>query len=101
MNIILVCFAGMSTSMLVSKMEKIAAERGIEANISAMPATEIYDELDGADVVLLGPQARYALDKVKSEAEPKGIPVAVIDSILYGTMNGGAVLDMALEMAKK
>lgn len=101
MKIILVCFAGMSTSMLVSKMEKVAAERGIDATISAMPATEIYDELDGADVVLLGPQARYALDKVKSETDPKGIPVAVIDSVLYGTMNGAAVLDMALEMAKK
>lgn len=101
MKIILVCFAGMSTSMLVSKMEKVAAERGLDTDITAMPATEIFDELDGADVVLLGPQARYALDKVKSEADPKGIPVAVIDSILYGTMNGEAVLDMALELAKK
>ncbi|WP_163100192.1 PTS sugar transporter subunit IIB [Peribacillus alkalitolerans] len=101
MKIILVCFAGMSTSLLVSRMEKVAAQRGIDSTILAMPATEIYDELDGADVVLLGPQARYALDEVKKEAEPKNIPVAVIDSILYGTMNGEAVLDMALGMVRK
>lgn len=101
MKIILVCFAGMSTSMLVSRMEKVAAQRGIDANIIAMPATEIYDELEGADVVLLGPQARYALDEVKSEAEPKNIPVEVIDSVIYGTMNGEAVLDMALKMIRK
>lgn len=100
MKIILVCFAGMSTSMLVNKMQKVAAERGVKATILAMPATEIYNELDGADVVLLGPQARYALDDVKKEVGPRNIPVGVIDSVLYGTMNGAAVLDMAIEMAK-
>lgn len=101
MKIVLVCFAGMSTSMLVSKMEKVAAQRGIAAEIMAIPASEIYDNLEGTDVILLGPQARYTLDEVKSNAEPMNIPVAVIDSMLYGTMNGGAVLDMALELTGK
>jgi PTS system cellobiose-specific IIB component len=98
MKIVLVCFAGMSTSMLVSRMEKVAIKRGIEADIIAIPATEIYDEAEDADVILLGPQARYTLDEVKKFASPYKIPVDVIDSRIYGMMDGEAVLDMALEL---
>lgn len=100
MRIVLVCYAGMSTSMLVARMQKVAQERGIEADIEAIAASEL-EEVGDADVILLGPQARYALDEVKEIADEKGIQVDVINSMLYGTMNGAAVLDMALEMIKK
>lgn len=33
MKILLVCSAGMSTSLLVTKMEKVAADRGIDAKV--------------------------------------------------------------------
>ena len=33
MNILLICFAGMSTSMLVRKMQEAADNRGISAKI--------------------------------------------------------------------
>ncbi len=36
MNILLVCSAGMSTSMLVTRMEKAAEELGVEAKIWAV-----------------------------------------------------------------
>lgn len=100
MRIVLVCYAGMSTSMLVVRMQKVAEERGIEAEIEAIAASEL-EEVGDADVILLGPQARYALNDVKEIADEKGIKVDVINSMLYGTMNGSAVLDMALEMIEK
>lgn len=100
MRIVLVCYAGMSTSMLVARMQKVAEERGIEAEIEAIAASEL-EEVGDADVILLGPQARYALNDVKEIADEKGIKVDVINSMLYGTMNGAAVLDMALEMIEK
>ena len=40
-TIMLVCNAGMSTSMLVTKMEKAAASQGIETKIFAVPVSEV------------------------------------------------------------
>lgn len=50
------------------------------------------------DVLMLGPQVSYTLNKMKAEYEPKGIKVAVINSIDYGMMNGEKVLKEALRL---
>ena len=39
-KILLVCNAGMSTSMLVLKMEKAAQDKGIEMEVKALPVTD-------------------------------------------------------------
>jgi PTS system cellobiose-specific IIB component len=101
MKIALICYAGMSTSLLVNRMRKAAKEQGLDLDIDAYSASDIYDVLEDVNVVLLGPQARYALEEVKSIAEPRNIPVDVIDSVMYGTMNAKGVLEKALSMAKK
>ncbi|MCB2576015.1 PTS sugar transporter subunit IIB, partial [Listeria monocytogenes] len=58
-TIMLVCSAGMSTSLLVTKMEKAAAEKGLEAKIFAVAEAEAANHLDEIDVFLLGPQVRF------------------------------------------
>lgn len=93
----LFCASGMSTSILVSKMEKVAKSRGIEVSINAYPESEMTTLLDEIDIVLLGPQVRFFLDKVKKICEPKGIAVAVINSREYGMMDGEKILDSALK----
>lgn len=100
MNIMLVCSAGMSTSMLVSKMEEAANAQGIEAKIWAIPEAQVQAEVDKCDVILLGPQVRFLKSKIDAVAAPKGIPVEVIDMMSYGSMNGEAVLKQALSMKK-
>ncbi len=97
-NIMLVCSAGMSTSLLVSKMLAAAKKRDLEINIYAVSESEAGKNLDRVDVLLLGPQVRYLLGKMEKRVADRGIPVAVIDSINYGTMNGEAVLDQALKL---
>ncbi len=98
-NIMLVCSAGMSTSLLVLKMNEAAAKLGYKVNIFAASEADSKNYTD-IDVILLGPQVRYLLSKMKEAMEPKGIPVAVIDSMNYGTMNGEAVLKQALDLIK-
>lgn len=44
-NIMLCCAAGMSTSLLVTKMEKAAKEQNIEAKIWAVPVEEAKKRL--------------------------------------------------------
>jgi PTS system cellobiose-specific IIB component len=101
LNIMLVCSAGMSTSLLVSKMNKIAESKGLDVKIFAVAEADVKNNIDEVDIMLLGPQVRYLLPKMKEMMEPKGIPVGVVDTISYGTMNGEAVLNQALSMIKK
>ncbi|GHU61597.1 PTS sugar transporter subunit IIB [Clostridia bacterium] len=95
-KILLVCSAGMSTSLLVSKMEKVAAEKGIESKIWAISASVIDSNLDEADVVLLGPQVKFMLKNLKEKTDAKGIPIDCINMQDYGMCNGEKVLDFAL-----
>lgn len=97
----LFCAAGMSTSLLVTKMRIIAEEKGIEADIESFAENHLNKQLDGLDVALLGPQVGDTLSKVKAICEPIGIPVAVIEPKDYGMMNGEKVLDLALSLIKK
>ncbi|MEM6162156.1 PTS sugar transporter subunit IIB [Erwinia sp. P6884] len=101
-RIVLACAAGMSTSMVVTRMEKEAAARGLEYQIYAIPEQNLRDELQsyGADVavVLLGPQVRFKLDENRKLTDGYQIPIAVIDTQAYGTLNGAKVLDQALAL---
>lgn len=100
MNIYLVCNAGMSTSILVSKMQEEAKAQGIDAHIEAF-SVEVLDQKAGeADVLLLGPQIRHMLSDVESTVAGR-CPVGVIDMRDYGLINGKAVLAKAMEMANK
>lgn len=98
MKIALFCAAGMSTSMLVEKMRKAAAEKGIEATINAYPESEMEERAADIDVALLGPQVRYLLGKAKTICEPKGVKVDAINSIDYGMMKGDKVLEAAIKL---
>ncbi|MBA4543173.1 PTS sugar transporter subunit IIB [Thermoactinomyces daqus] len=98
MNILLCCSAGMSTSLLVTKMLKSAEEQGIECKIWAVPADAVRNHIDEADVLLLGPQVRYLLKQLKKLGEEKGIPVDVINTVHYGTCNGSEVLKFAQQL---
>jgi cellobiose PTS system EIIB component len=100
MKIILVCSAGMSTSMLVQRMRIVAGEKGVIATIHATSEADLVNHLDQTDVILVGPQVRYLAPKIKEKAAPLGIQVEVIDSMAYGMMDGGKVFEQAEGLVK-
>ena len=99
MNILLVCAAGMSTSLLVNKMNEAAKAKGMELEINAYPIGNLDKYASAADVILLGPQVRYELNNVKGKYPDK--PVSVIDMRDYGMMNGEKVLDFAIRLVEE
>lgn len=101
LNIMLVCSAGMSTSLLVNKMNKAAKEKKLDVNIVAVAEADVKSNMGKVDVMLLGPQVRYLLPNMKELMEPQGVPVEVVNTIDYGTMNGEKVLEYALDLAKE
>ncbi|KOP29042.1 PTS sugar transporter [Exiguobacterium sp. BMC-KP] len=94
MNILLVCSAGMSTSILVEKMRTEAIARGLDATIEAVPESRLKEHTT-MDVILIGPQVRYLENKIRAAVN---VPVAVIDNMAYGLMKGDQVLDQALSL---
>lgn len=95
-KIALLCAAGMSTSVLVEKMKSAANEMGLECEINAYPVSTAEEVGKTADVMLLGPQVRYELKRVKSICP--NCPVDVIDMRAYGMMDGKAVVELARKL---
>lgn len=100
-NILLACSSGMSTSLLVSKMEAVASERGIETKIWAVSQDRAEKEIADADVLLIGPQMRFMKKKLEAVGQKLNVPVDVINPVDYGRINGEAVLDTALSLIEK
>lgn len=97
MKVLLVCAAGMSTGILVKKLEKYASDQGIDFQIKATSVNSYEDICHEYDCILLGPQVSYRKDQV---ATGSGMPVAVIPPQDYGMGNCAAILELAQSIIK-
>ncbi len=97
-NIVLFCAGGMSTSLLVNKMRDAAKLQGREYEINAHGLGSVEKYGPDADVILLGPQVRYAQKNVQEQFPDT--PVGFIDMRTYGTMDGAGTLKQAIELMK-
>lgn len=96
-RVILVCAAGMSTSILVNNMRKMAEP---DDSIKAYPVSALEDHIEECDVILVGPQIRYQMASIQALADKYKKKVSVMDLIAYGHMDGDAVLHQALALNK-
>lgn len=96
-RIMLVCAGGMSTSLLMNKMNAAAKARGIEVEIWATSQGDAKNHYDRCDIVLVGPQIRFAIPKMKEELTGRA-PIQGIEMADYGCMNGEKILTIALEI---
>lgn len=92
MKLLLVCYAGMSTSMMANKIEEEGARRGLDLTVEAVPMTSLENSLDGVDFVLLGPQVRFAEEDAKKAVDGR-CPIAVMSPQDFGMMNASNVID--------
>jgi cellobiose PTS system EIIB component len=101
MKIVLVCAAGMSTSLVVKRMRKEAANRQLDVEVIAIPMEEFDQQIQDASVVLVGPQVRFRLAEFEKKGKNYGVPVAMIDPRDYGMVNGAKILDTALSLIEQ
>ncbi|MCP1437287.1 PTS system cellobiose-specific IIB component [Erwinia persicina] len=97
-KILLCCSAGMSTSMVVQRMEKAAVKLGIDTKIQAVGMEEFSEKIADFDCCLLGPQIKYKLNDFQKCAAEYHKPVAVINTMDYGMLNGEKILQSALSL---
>lgn len=101
LKVMFVCCAGMSTSLLVEKVNKAAKDKGIEMEVYALAEAEARKDLSQADILLLGPQVRYLEDSFDNALEGTGTKLGVVDMLAYGRMDGEKVLQQILDLSNE
>lgn len=91
LNIVLACQYGASTGILCQNIKQAAQESGEEIVVNAYSYTSIGDYIDSADIILLGPQIRFQLQKLSQKFADKKVPFMVIDTQAYGMLDGKKV----------
>lgn len=99
MNVLLICSQGASTASMCKRIEEAAAQEGIELEAKAVAIAMMEDHIGWADVVLIGPQIRFMLEKVRAAAGET--PVEAIDMMAYGMMDGAKVLQQIKGMVSR
>lgn len=74
-KILLVCSGGMSTTILMTKMQKYAGEKGFSLKVDACAMGVCQDKAPEYDVILLGPQIAYQKSSITAKVS---IPVAAM-----------------------
>ena len=95
MKILLVCAGGMSTSILMKKMEAYWKEQGEELNIKAVGLGEYQDVFQDYDVVMMGPQVSY---RIKEVMENTGLPCEAVPSFDYAVANCPNIMKLARKL---
>lgn len=94
-RLLLVCSAGMSTSLLVNRMKAAAKANDQDIVVEAVAAADAKQRLAafGPDILLLGPQVKFMLPVFEQEAY---MPVQVIDTTDFSNMDGEKILSSAM-----
>lgn len=89
-KIILLCAMGMSTQTIVNRLVETAKSEGVEIEVTSYPYGEASRSAMDADMILLSPQIRYNLDKIRRTFPDR--PVESIDLVTYGMMDMPKIL---------
>ncbi len=100
LKVLLCCGAGMSSGFLASSARKAAKKKKINAVIEARSYSEAGEMLSSIDVLLIGPHYAKDLEKFEELAKPHNVCVGLIPEDIYGSLDGGRLLDLALSLKK-
>lgn len=95
MKILLVCTGGMSTGLLMKKMEMYCEKEHQELEVSAVGTSGYKDVWQDYDIILIGPQVSYKLDEIKEQTT---LPCGVIPSFDYAVANCANIMKLANEL---
>lgn len=102
-KIVILCAAGMSSSLISNSMRENAEKQGIDVDVHCHPSLNFKDEdYSDIDVVLLAPQIRGQASDIKAYlANYKNVAVDSIAMRDYGLIKGDLILKQALDLIKK
>ena len=97
-NVVLVCTQGMSTNIMRGKIEEAAKIKNIDMSVIAVGLDDLSNHLTDTQIVVLGPQVKYATKSVRNEIDKvnTNIKMFVMNFQDYGLMRGDSVLENIL-----
>jgi PTS system cellobiose-specific IIB component len=102
-KVLLICAAGMSSSLLEASIMEAAKTAGINLEVISLFANigTYWDfEEHPFDVILIAPQVRFMRKSVAKKAEPLGIIVQAIDPQTYGMVDGEKIFQQIFDALK-
>lgn len=101
MKILVICSGGMSTSLLVSKMKKIAQEQKEEIIIESGSVSDLSKNAAGCDVIMVAPQVRHRINEIKEITDKYNKATLLIEPQIYGLVDGKGALKQAIDAFKR
>lgn len=95
-KILLVCSGGMSTSVLMSKMQKYGTENDIDIQVDACGTNKYEEEAPSYDIILLGPQIAYRKAQIQKTVSIPVVPIKPQDYAFSNVPNILAGVDEVL-----
>ena len=97
-NVVLVCKHGMSNNIMRGKIEEAAKIKNIDMSVIAVGLDDLSNHLTDTQIVVLGPQVKYATKSVRNEIDKvnTNIKMFVMNFQDYGLMRGDRVLENIL-----
>ena len=90
-RIVLICDDGVSANALVRKMNGYAQQIGYECRIEAYGLEMVKSKAGGADIILIGPQIRFAEKEIK--AAVGDVPMFVMEMRDYGAQRADVFIE--------
>ncbi len=100
-NVVVVCAAGMSSSLLIDKIKSVIKQQNEDIIVSGTTYVEVEKFKGNFDVLLLAPQISHLYDRYVEIFSPYGIKVDRIELKDLGHMNAEKIINQIKEIYKK
>ena len=95
MKVLLMCANGLSTGILMNKMNQWAKQNNEDLEVKAIPIDDYLSVYKDYDVLLVGPQMRYKIKDVQKAVTDR--PSAVINPSDYALGNVENIIKAVLQ----
>ena len=99
MKILLCCLAGVTSTLFSTKLKEAASRNRVDATVWSASEHAVEYSIDLADVVLVEPQLKGSVDKIK--AMNPGKPVILISEDDFKNFNAMTIFQMAYDAVFK
>ncbi|GGE27653.1 PTS lactose transporter subunit IIB [Pullulanibacillus camelliae] len=96
-TVLLVCGAGASSGFMAGAARKAAKKLDVDIQFKAKSESEISENLNDIDLLLVAPHLKYMIDDVKEECDKAGVKYAIIPQKIYGVLDGKGLVKIAEE----
>lgn len=94
-KVLLVCGAGASSGFMAAAARKAVKKTGEDIEFKAKSESELAENLNSIDLLLVAPHLKYMIEDVKDVCEAAGVKYGIIPQKVYGSLDGQGLVNVA------